>query len=438
MTDLYKRAGSGAWSSASSWSLSSGGGADGSVPTQNDNVFLDANSGTLTNPNGTCRNFDCTGFTGSITGIGVTLAVTGETLTLAAASTVSTDMNWSLTAANATGNTMVITTNGKGLSNVTFNGSGKTFNFADAFNAATTPITLTAGTLNMNGFATTGGLSATITAGVFDTGGAGVTLAGAFNSSNTNARTIDLGGGDLICTALNINATNLTWTAPDSVTVALATTPTGTFVTGGVEIPILNIDIDGLSGARYGGQFLNTGGTLDIGEIAFVGTADANTIGLIFTFASNVTIDKAAWPAGTQLLSTARGTQRTITTGTNQLTATGTAFRDIVISGGPLLAVDSIDLGNNSGITFGNFGANTHEVVGTTLDNAGDPLPSCDVFLMKRVGDELIQAGYVESNAVTGAYTIGAPDNDPDYVVVATKGSPERGDAMGGIQPTVP
>lgn len=384
----------------------------------------------------TCANFDCTGYTGTFSSNGP-LTVTGDVFLLSAGMTLTWSGTPTLTGANASG-AVTITTSGKALlSGITINGAGETFNLADALNSIANPFLLTAGTFNMQGFALSG-LSVTITAGAFDSGGGDITAVSTFASNNTNTRTITLTGSDLICSAVNINATNLTWAEPDSVTVSLATTPTGALVTGGVSIPLLNIDIDGASSARYGGQFLNTGGTLDIGEIAFVGTPDANTLGLIFTFGSNVTIDEAAWPAGTQLLSTVRGTQRTITTGTDQLSATETAFRDIVVSGGPLIAIDSIDLGNNSGITFGNFGTNTHEVVGTTLDNAGDPLPSCDVFLMKRVGDELIQAGYVESNGTTGAYTIGAPDNDPDYVVVSTKGSPERGDAMGGITPTAP
>ena len=84
MTTLYARTGGGNWGTATTWSLTSGGGATGSVPTAADDVILDVNSGNVT-INGTsgspslCRSLTCTGYTGTLThGNTQTLAVGDE------------------------------------------------------------------------------------------------------------------------------------------------------------------------------------------------------------------------------------------------------------------------------------------------------------------------------------------------------------------------
>lgn len=62
-------AGTKLWNQTSSWALTSGGAPGASVPTENDNVFLDANSPNLQIEYAIiaeCNNFNCTGFDGTI------------------------------------------------------------------------------------------------------------------------------------------------------------------------------------------------------------------------------------------------------------------------------------------------------------------------------------------------------------------------------------
>jgi len=48
MATYYARAGGGNWTAATTWSLTSGGGATGSTPTTADEFILDASSGSVT------------------------------------------------------------------------------------------------------------------------------------------------------------------------------------------------------------------------------------------------------------------------------------------------------------------------------------------------------------------------------------------------------
>lgn len=65
----------------------------------------------------------------------------------------------------------------------------------------------------------------------------------------------------------------------------------------------------------------------------------------------------------------------------------------------------------------------TYKLEGTTKDNDGNALGSCDCFLNKLNGDgSATPVDYVESNVSTGAYSFtGIGDNDADYFVIAWK-----------------
>jgi len=404
----------GNWEDTSTWSDTSGGASGFSVPVATDNVFFDANSGTVSlNNSQTCQNLVMTGYASTLT-VGGNCAVTGDTCTFAGTFT-NFGGGFTFTGANA-GGTVNITSNGKTPGTFTFNGSGKSFSLVDAANIS--PLTVTAGSFSSNSQQVT---------------------AGAITSTGSGTRSLDFSGSTVISSAtaatrINLTGSNITFTPPAVYRINPGTTGaafiTNTSTAGTLTFP--NVEIDNPGTASY---WISFGSGVIITELEFLDPQNAATS--LVTFTGNLRIDDCDFPLGTVVASSARGTARTITTNTNGITFTGCIVGDITISG-TAIGIGSVDRGNNTNITFQNFGANTHEVVGTTLDNAGDPLPSCDVFLMKRVGNELIQAGYVASDGTTGAYTIGAPDNDPDYVVVATKGSPERGDAMGGITPTVP
>lgn len=79
----------GNWSSTGTWSLSDGGASGAAVPTSSDDTYCTALSGavTLTVSDSSCKDFVCTGFTGTVTG--QYLYVYGATCTLPAGMTAS-------------------------------------------------------------------------------------------------------------------------------------------------------------------------------------------------------------------------------------------------------------------------------------------------------------------------------------------------------------
>lgn len=79
MATYYFRNSGTAWNTATNWSLSSGGPADGAVPTSADDVIFDASSGncTVATTPGVCKTFNSTGYTGTLT-LSTTLTVSGN------------------------------------------------------------------------------------------------------------------------------------------------------------------------------------------------------------------------------------------------------------------------------------------------------------------------------------------------------------------------
>ena len=73
MANRYWVGGTDYWNgiAGTKWAETSGGAGGASVPTSSDDVFFDANSGSVTvttYSNLNCNNFDCTGFSGTLTG----------------------------------------------------------------------------------------------------------------------------------------------------------------------------------------------------------------------------------------------------------------------------------------------------------------------------------------------------------------------------------
>lgn len=132
MADRYLVAsGNVTWNSSNTalWSATSGGATGASVPTSADDVFIDANSGTGTIKFATvvCKSLNFTGFTGTFAhdSAGSNLTIHGG-LTMVAGMT-SGVTSGTFTFASTTDNGGAgwpITTNGKTLPNVTFNGVG--------------------------------------------------------------------------------------------------------------------------------------------------------------------------------------------------------------------------------------------------------------------------------------------------------------------------
>ncbi|MEO8150357.1 MAG: T9SS type A sorting domain-containing protein, partial [Bacteroidia bacterium] len=150
--NLYWVGGSGNWSDASHWSVSSGGAGGSCIPNPLDNVYFDANSfssvgDTVVVDNTTiyCHDLNFTGATNNPAITGQNINVYGS-LTLISAITLNTGLNLK---SSSLGNT--ITTGG-----YVFNGNSLSFDnptgswsFADAINGTST-IELVSGTLNTN------------------------------------------------------------------------------------------------------------------------------------------------------------------------------------------------------------------------------------------------------------------------------------------------
>lgn len=191
----YWVGGTGTWngSDTSHWSATSGGASGASVPTASDDVFLDANSGTGTittatpSNTATCRNFDCTGYTGTLTCTGQLLInpTAGGTVTYGSGMTLTNGTSESIAISVASGANCTMTANGKTLPLYNFTGSstgGTTF--ADAVNCSN-QLTHTSGTINAPS----------------------LTLSwGKFSSSNTNTRTLTITNS-----AITVGGTGTTW-----------------------------------------------------------------------------------------------------------------------------------------------------------------------------------------------------------------------------------
>lgn len=245
MADRYWVGGTANWDATAllKWSTTSGGIGGAAVPTAADDVYFDAASGVVTvtvAAAATCKNLTFTGFTGTFAGSS-TLAISGS-LTLVSAMTRT--FTGAVTFYGTSANT--ITSNTKDLnSNITFNGVSGSWQLADNFvTGSTRTVTLTNGTLNINGKTLTGG---------------------AFSSTNSNTRTIAFGtGGKFIATR-------------DNTAIWNTSTSTGLTVTG-----------DALVEATYSGavgtRSFNGGATSETNSVSLLVSAGTDT----FTAQNNI------------------------------------------------------------------------------------------------------------------------------------------------------
>lgn len=345
MASITAAAGGGNWTTGGTW-------VGGIAPTAADDAFLDATSGNVTVDSGAvCRSCDCNGYTGTLTHTaGVTLTIgdgtagagnralrlaSGMTYTLGSSSTSAI----SFISTSATVQT--VTTAGKTLGNVTFNGVAGSWQLADANtvgSAAT--VTLTNGTLDTN--------SQTCSWGIF-------------SSANANTRVLTLGASQITLTGSNVNvwnvnngsgadATALTLNAGTStITVTGATTGTSTNTFSGGGKTYNNVVINGP--IRCTVNYTSTFANLTINGIASTSCR--------YTIALNQTVTGAFTCAG--LSSTQRplilgagtsseSTRRTITVGS--VSFSNCDFQSIGISGVTATGTRLGDATNNSGITF--------------------------------------------------------------------------------------
>jgi hypothetical protein len=129
-TYFFRNTGTGVWGTASNWSLTSGGGATGAVPTASDTAVFDNNSIScaLNTSNRVCLSLSCTTYTQTLNLSTFNLTVSGN-IDLGSSMTLTTNTGSLIVNANST-----ITTNGKTMS-VPFSAltGGIILTFADNF-----------------------------------------------------------------------------------------------------------------------------------------------------------------------------------------------------------------------------------------------------------------------------------------------------------------
>jgi hypothetical protein len=236
--------------------------------------------------------------------------------------------------------TKTITSLGKTIGNgIIIDAYGGTVQLADALNVGTGTVTVTNGTFNTAGFAVT---------------------ATQLNSTNTNARTINLG------------ASTVTLSISNTTSVNFFDTTGLTFNAGTSQITMTGSASSGISigGAGVGLTFYNVTSTQPSATAKTTVINGSNTYNnLTFSAASSVSIHTVTIPGPQTISGTLTsagaaaaqrvfirsdtvGTQRTLTA--NSLVATDCDFRDIVISGAAAGSSPTRagDCGNNLGITF--------------------------------------------------------------------------------------
>lgn len=336
MADRYWVGGTATWDgvAGTKWATTSGGAGGASAPTSADDVFFDGASGVVTVTISTvaCRNFDCTGFTGTITGASV-LQPYGTVFRLSSGMTYSHTGQVQLY--NSSNATVAITTAGKTIGTLLLGltvSTSTTWSLQDALTTSG-QITLTAGTFNTNNFnVSTSGLS----------------------SNNANVRTFNLGSSTVTIsgpTAPNLLANNLTFNAGTST---INCTSASAFTFAGAGMTFYNVNFTGGGTTTIAVTGANTFNNLSVTANA-AGTKN-------ITFAANQTINGSLTTSGTtaanriEFGSSVAGTQRTLSVATIG-TLTNTNWKDIALTGAasPWSAPLSVwDYGNNSGITFNN------------------------------------------------------------------------------------
>ena len=356
MADRYWVGGSATWdaTAGTKWATTSGGAGGASVPTSADNVFLDASSGAVTvtiSGSRPCLDFTCTGFTGTLTGTATPVLQCYGNLTLASGMTFNTALADINMLATTTGKT--VTTAGKTLWNIRFNGSGGGWTLQDAL-TTNSDINVIAGTLTTNNFNITSN-------NILSTG--------------STTRAISLGSSTAYAIYIwNMTSTGMTFTAGTSTVRCDITNSGGSFTGGGLTYNNAQI---GKSNASYV-QNINGANTFN-GTCTLITSVDASgqiALNASNTF-NNLTIQNTATGLGQVrlhanqtvngafsttvtnattrvfLYSNTAGTSRTITAnGTTSLSDVD--FTDITVSGtaSPISGTRFGNGSNNSGITF--------------------------------------------------------------------------------------
>ena len=390
--------GTGSWSSSNTtnWSASSGGAGGASVPTVDDDVFFNGNSGQCNGTvgyTGQCRTIDFTGyanFIGSNTQIAKTsgtIFVGGSTASFGATFEITSTGTTDITLTNSvssfppsfsfTGGTYTLNLPGRaqnlnftgfsGLLNnsvifiygnvtfstgMTFNSGGNVWTFAGSATQSITsngktldfPITVNtpSSTVRPLDNLTLGSTrSLTLTTGTFNANNFNVT-AGSFVSDGTNTRTLTMGSGTwTIAVSWQIlNASGLTITANTS-TVTLTSASSKSFIGGGRTYYNLNQGGAGTLTISGANTFNNITNSVQPATIVFPSstTTTVSNFGLSGTLNNLITLQ-----------SSSAGTRFTISKSSGTVTPQYLSIKDSAATGGATwIAQNSTNAGNNTG-----------------------------------------------------------------------------------------
>jgi len=338
MATYYWVGGAGTWntSTTTNWASSSNGSGGAGVPTSADDVIIDTSSGTgtITCTGAVCNDITVTASQAIILGAASsTLSVFGN-LTFPSGGSFSANTNSNTITFAGTTTGKIITTNGKILSIVVFNGVGGGWTLGSALSCNGSTFTLTNGTFDTS---STNNYSLSI-GGSFNLGAGTKTL-------NLNASTFTLSGSG---TPLNFatNATGFTLNAGTSTINCSAASPTFaggglTYYNVGFTSTALNVPV--ITGANTFNNLTFTSLAAD-GIVRINIDSNQTVNGTLTLGAGNTAVRRM------MLFSSSVGTQRTITV-TTVATLSDVDFRDISFSAsqsGTRLG----DCGGNNNITF--------------------------------------------------------------------------------------
>lgn len=341
MATITAAAGGGNWNTGATW-------VGGVAPTAADDALLTLTSGNVTidgaaGTESKCRSLTCTGYTGTLThGAAKILEIgdgTAGALVIVAGMTYAPNVT-SLIKFKSTTTGNNITTGGKAMGLLTFDGVGGAWTLQDALIGQ-----------NLTG-------NVTLTNGSLTTNNQTITLC-PFSSSNANTRSLTLGTSSWGLGTSGIwditDPTGMTLSAASSTITFTNTSVAGTFNGGGLTYGTLSCTTLTTGAITITGA--NTFGTLTLSMGA---TTKSVTSG--YAIGANQTVSGTFTAAGNSAIlrnfiySGTAGTARTITAAT--VTVTHTDFRDITGAGAGswnfsgLTTTANGDAGGNSGITF--------------------------------------------------------------------------------------
>jgi hypothetical protein len=335
MATYYWVGGTGTWNTVSNtnWAATSGGtGGLVGPPTSADNAIIDTSSGTgtITCTGAVCLDLTVTASQAILLGnTGSTLSVYGN-LTFPSGGSFSPNGVFTITfAATTTGKT--ITTNGKNINGLTFNGVGGGWTLGFALNVIN---------------------AITLTNGTFSTGNFSVT-AGSFVYSATGTATLTLGSSTITLTLASSTVWNFATTTgltfnPNTSTIVLNTLAQ---IFAGGDLTYNNVSFTPASSTAQNITGANTFANLTLGA--------PSTTGLVsYIFAANQTITGTLTAGGATIInrvwlrSSVPTTSITITAAAASIS--NADFTDITAAGAasPFTGSNFGNAVNNSGITF--------------------------------------------------------------------------------------